>query len=252
MPDDKKVDLADHWARIQRRMAMELEDARHQTHYGSGGDASEHDWANWLEHYLPSRYSVLKDACVIDSLGNRSDQLDVVIYDRHFTPHVWVHEEKTWVPAESVYAVLECKAGLDRAHVAAAGEKVASVRRMERKSKLHVDNSGAVTEVAKPKAILGILVADRSDWAPPLGEPLLESLADLQPLERFDLICAVGAAGVSIAWNDEGTPPLVKQAGGDHALIGFFAELVSALQSRGTVAPINFDAYTAMLEWNEV
>lgn len=252
MPDDRTIDLADHWARIQRRMALELEDARHQTHHGSGGDASEYDWAKWLGHYLPNRYSVLKDACVIDSLGNRSDQLDVVIYDRHFTPHVWVHEEKIWLPAESVYAVLECKAGLDRAHVDAAGNKVASVRRMERKSKLHVDNSGKVREKAEPKPMLGILVADRSDWALPLGKPLTDALASLQPLGRLDLICAVGAAGVSIAWGEEGSPPAVRLAAGDHALIGFFAELVSALQAQGSVAPIDFDTYTTMLDWTEL
>ena len=244
-------DLAEHWALVQKQMAGSLEAARHQNHAGSSGDASEYDWAEWFRHYLPSRYAVLKDACVIDCLGNLSQQIDVVIYDTHFTPRVWVHGEKAWVPSEAVYAVVECKAGLDKETVEAAAKKVASVRSMERRSKTHTDNTCAVEKKAEPKHILGILVADRSDWALPVGRPLTKALGALPEAGRLDLICAVGGAGVSIDWNDDGTPEAL-QVGGDLALIGFFSELVSALQVIGSVAPIDFDAYTDMLEWNEV
>ena len=157
---------------------------------------------------------MLKDACVIDCQGNLSQQLDAVIFDTHFTPRVWVHGEKAWVPAEAVYAVVECKAGLDKGTVEAAAKKVASVREMERHSKLHADNSCAVEKKAEPKQILGILVADRSDWALPLGEPLTDVVKTLPDTGRLDLICAVGGAGVSITWAEDGMPT-AQQVGGE-------------------------------------
>jgi hypothetical protein len=88
------VSLADHWSEVQDEMMGELEKARKQNHHGSSGDASELNWAGWLIRYLPSRYAVTQDAQVVDSLGNCSDQIDVVVYDRHYTPPIWVHGEK--------------------------------------------------------------------------------------------------------------------------------------------------------------
>ena len=253
MANGNTVVLSDHWALVQRQMAAALEASRHQPHCGSGGDASELDWASWLENYLPGRYAVIHDAFVVDCLGKVSDQLDVVIYDRHFTPRVFVNGVKTWVPAEAVYAVVECKARLDAEKVKAAGDKVASVRGMERRSKLHVDNSKKVEKKAEPKPILGVLVADRSEWVKPLGTALRKALVGLSALERLDLVCAVGDCGVSVAWEtDAEEPASVKQVADEFALVGFFAELVSKLQALGSVAPIDFDAYTEMLTWSEL
>ncbi len=245
------ISLAEHWGAVQEVMSCQLKAARKQPHYGSGGDASEYDWAVWLEEYLPSRYAVIQDACVIDSQGNASDQLDVVIFDRHFTPRVWVHRGKVWVPAESVYAVVECKSVLNRDKVVAAGEKVESVRGMFRTSKAFYDNSSGKMKAAPLKRILGILLADRSEWNVPLGEPLTKVLGELTQNQRLDLACAVDAVGLAVAWDEAGTPT-VKQVGGAHALIGFFSELITKLQEVGTVAAIDYDAYTDMLEWTEV
>ena len=49
------------------------------------GDASENVWIELLASYLPKRYSVER-ATVVDSLGNFSDQLDVVVFDRQYSP----------------------------------------------------------------------------------------------------------------------------------------------------------------------
>ena len=247
---EDRIDLANHWADVQGAMCVSLGHARKQLHKGSAGDASELDWANWLRAYLPSRYCVLKDATVIDSTGARTDQLDLVIYDGHFTPCIWQHGEKVWVPAESVYAVVECKAGLDKNNLEAAGRKVASVRRLSRTSAPFHDNSlGAQAPVA-PKPILGILLADRSDWAVPLGDPLLQAAVAAEADERVELLCGVNDVAASVSWCPCGTPS-IRQVSGKFALIGFFSELLLHLRRIGTVAAIDYDAYMSSLDWQE-
>ena len=47
-------------------------------HPGTKGDASEHVWLQLLDTYLPKRYQVTK-AHVVDSDGNFSEQIDVVV-----------------------------------------------------------------------------------------------------------------------------------------------------------------------------
>ena len=60
---------------IQRR----LEAARKTFgHPGTKGDASEHVWLELFQKYLPRRYET-KKAFVVDSNGEFSDQIDVVV-----------------------------------------------------------------------------------------------------------------------------------------------------------------------------
>ena len=60
----------------------------HIGHPGSKGDATEQRWIDFLRTYLPNRYKVDK-AIVIDSTGNVSEQMDVVIYDAIYTPFIF-------------------------------------------------------------------------------------------------------------------------------------------------------------------
>ena len=54
-------------------------------HPTTKGDASELEWVDMLSTYLPRRYQVDK-AFVIDCKGNISEQIDIVIFDRHYSP----------------------------------------------------------------------------------------------------------------------------------------------------------------------
>lgn len=62
-----------------------------------------------LQKHLPHRYQADK-AFVIDSNGESSDQIDVVVYDRQYTPLLYNHDGQMFVPAESVYAIFEGEA----------------------------------------------------------------------------------------------------------------------------------------------
>jgi hypothetical protein len=94
---------------IQQKLAIVRSNMGHP---GAKGDASEHVWIKMLDTYLPQRYKA-ENAFVVDSEGNFSDQIDVVIFDRQYSPFIFKYEGQTIIPAESVYAVFEAKQTAD-------------------------------------------------------------------------------------------------------------------------------------------
>ena len=66
-----------------------------------------------LQTYLPQRYQAAS-AHVVDSEGTFSQQIDVVVFDRQYSPFIFKFQGQTVVPAESVYAVFEAKQAITR------------------------------------------------------------------------------------------------------------------------------------------
>ena len=93
-------------------------------------------WLDLLQSYLPQRYQAAT-AHVVDCEGKLSDQIDVVVFDRQYSPFIFKYEGQTIVPAESVYAAFEAKQTVNAALVQYAQDKVASVRRLRRTSLSH-------------------------------------------------------------------------------------------------------------------
>jgi hypothetical protein len=52
-------------------------------------------------------------AHVVDSRDRFSQQLDVVIFDRHYSPFIFDHAGQKVIPAESVYAAFETKQSIN-------------------------------------------------------------------------------------------------------------------------------------------
>ncbi len=75
-------------------------------HPGTKGDASEKIWLRLFQDYLPARYQAEK-AHIVDSEGTFSQQIDVVIFDRQYSPFIFNFEGEKVILAESVYAVFE-------------------------------------------------------------------------------------------------------------------------------------------------
>ena len=75
------------------------------------GDASESVWIEVLNAHLPRRYEARK-AHIVDSRGAFSEQIDIVIHDRQYSPLVFRMKDSFIVPVESVYAVFEAKQDL--------------------------------------------------------------------------------------------------------------------------------------------
>ena len=158
------------------------EDIEHQlstirksiSHPGMKGDGSESVWLELFKTYLPERYRAAK-AFVVDSKGKFSEQQDIVIFDRQYSPFVFHYKEQTVIPAESVYAIFEAKQSVNKDMIIYAQNKVASVRKLHRTS-LPIPHAGG-TYPAKPFIpIIGGILSLESEWNPALGTPLINQL----------------------------------------------------------------------------
>jgi hypothetical protein len=204
------------------------------------GDASEAIWLELFDRYLPKRYKAQK-AYVVDSEGSFSEQIDIVILDRQYSPIIFQFQGATIVPAESVYAVFEAKQSIDADEVAYAQRKVASVRKLKRTT-LPIRHAGGTFDPVEPQSILGGLLAFESGWKPALGPALLSALRAADERERLDLGC-VAAHGV-FGCDPSGCHS--HTLGGKPAT-AFLLELIARLQESGTVARLDIRAYAAWL-----
>lgn len=209
-------------------------------HPGTKGDASEKVWLELLQTYLPQRYQAAT-AHVVDSRGIFSQQIDVLVFDRQYSPFIFHYQGQTIIPAESVYAVFEAKQAINASQVSYAREKVGSVRRLHRTS-LPIPHAGG-TYPAKPLIpILGGILTFESDWTPALGESLLEALGDGPDGDRLDLGCVAAHGYFSF---DQKDGQYAIHSGGKSAT-AFLLKLISQLQYSGTVPMIDVQAYA---EW---
>ncbi len=206
-------------------------------HPGTKGDASEKIWLKLFQDYLPARYQAEK-AHVVDSQGTFSQQIDVVIFDRQYSPFIFNFEGEKVIPAESVYAVFEAKQSINGDYVKYAQEKAASVRRLHRTS-LPIPHAGGVYDPKPLIPILGGILTFESDWNPPLGEALRSALAADGGDGKLNMGC-VAAHGLFRF--DEQSNDYVFEDGGKPAT-AFLFNLISQLQFSGTVPMIDIQAY---------
>jgi hypothetical protein len=204
------------------------------------GDASEHVWLEMLQTYLPRRYQS-ETAHVVDSQGTFSEQIDVVVFDRQYSPFIFRYEEQMIIPAESVYAVFEAKQSINAEQVAYAKKKVESVRRLDRTS-LPIPHAGGIYPAKPLTHIMGGLLTFESDWSPALGEPLKAALAGTEPGGRLDLGC-VAAHGM-FGCDASECYTIIPQG---KPATAFLFELIARLQDTATVPMIDIRAYARWL-----
>ncbi|MGL5839812.1 MAG: DUF6602 domain-containing protein [Sphingorhabdus sp.] len=226
---------------LHRDVNTKLDVARASlNHPGTKGTASESVWLELLRTYLPKRYAAAS-AHIVDSKGRFSDQIDIVIFDRQYTPPIFEFAGYPVIPAESVYAVFEAKQSINGGQIAYAAEKVTSVRRLFR-TNLPIRNDDGTLRDRKLTHILGGILAFESDWKPPLGQPLISALNGLNEEGKLDLGCVTQHGGF-------------RRAAENFVLVGqnkpatwFILELTNQLQSLGTVPMIDVSAYAKWLE----
>lgn len=228
---------------IQNDVVTHLETARHAlNHPGDKGDASEQVWIDLLSEYLPRRYQVAS-AHVVDSKGEVSHQIDIVIFDRQYSPFMFTFKGKHFVPAESVYAVFEAKQELTTEDLGYAAKKIASVRKLHRTTMPTPTNDG----VKPPKPlhhIIGGFLSLESGYSPKLGDTLREALAVHKGDDvRIDLGC-VAAAGV-FSYDSGMRAYLLKDT--TAAVPEFLFALTARLQPIATVPMLDVSAYARHL-----
>lgn len=203
-------------------------------HSTTKGDASEDQWRDVLAEFLPARYGV-GPIFAIDSTGKQSDQIDLAIFDKQYSPLFFEMGGINFVPAESVYAVFEVRPKLNKANLEYASAKVASVRDLTRTS-VPIVHAGGEYEAQSPesKPILGGVLAMDSEWVDLQGDAALDAIAS----SGLDLGIAARVGAFSRDESAEFSPP-------EQQLIWFAMRLYKRLSRLGTVLALDLDAYYA-------
>lgn len=208
-------------------------------HPGNMGDASEAVWLELLKTYLPLRYSALK-AHAVDSNGKFSEQMDIVVVDRQYSPYIFHFKGQTVVLAESVYAAFEAKQTLNANQVRYAQKKVASVRRLHRTS-VPIPTADGLLKAKQLHPILGGLLTLDSNWKPAFGKALRKALEASSKQGFLDIGCV--AARGTFAWQNNAYV-FNTQA---KPATAFLLELIARLQEFATVPMVDIRAYAKWL-----
>lgn len=238
--NDDRNKLSDIYGALQARLEAGLNASRGVLdHPVAKGDATESNWLAMLREHLPARYQA-QSAFVIDSTGRESEQIDIVIYDRQYTPELYNSDGQRVIPAESVYAVLEVKQTLDKGNIEYAGQKAASVRALHRTS-VDITHAGGKHSPIVPKHILGGILTTVSGWSPAFGDPFVASLQERDELEAIDIGCCTDSGGFVVA--NQGDDVAIEHSPPELALAFFFLRLLQELQQIGTVPAMDYLAY---------
>lgn len=260
-----KIDIKLLFAGLQKQMIAQLNTNREFiTHPGSKGDSLENAWIEWLRTYLPNRYNVDK-AIVIDSEGNTSHQMDIVIYDNWYTPFIFTQNGFHYIPAEGVYAVFEVKPDIkgnvdDKNYIEYSAEKIESVRVLKRKAAGFIN--GGIPRTARPLTkIIGGILCSTNTYTRNNNSTIKGHIQNQTKLKTIDLGCIAdyGSFYVDYDPNDEiidaghkaylefynnRTFKSIKFSKADNSMVTFFFQLTRYLQQAiGTIPAINLKEY---------
>jgi len=147
-----------------------------------------------------------------------------------------------YVPAESVYAVLEIKQSLSKENIEYAGQKVKSVRELKRTSAPVRQIDGTLRRREQLPPILGGVLTIDSDWNPPFGDSFIAVLNSLDSQSKLNLGVSLKNGSFDCSYSDNNTLT-VKTSDLNVSLISFFINLTKKLQLLGNAPGIDLDAY---------
>lgn len=209
------------------------------------GDNAEDNWIKWFNEYFPKRYKAAK-ATIIDSKGNTSDQIDIVLYDKQYSYLAFNENNIKYLPAESVYAVFEVKQKLNRENMIYAGEKAESVRKLYRTS-AEIPYAGGVYPAKKPNHIIAGILTTSADWDEPFGDSFVKCINEYSKEQKIDCGCSLQNGSFYIDYVNG----IAKKGTRDESLVFFFLQLLIELQKLGTVPAIDLLEYLKSVESSE-
>jgi hypothetical protein len=238
---DGKTFLQQAFAMQQQVLATQLRmSGASITHNGKMGEVNESYFIEIIRQYLPKRYSV-DSGIVIDSNGKTSDQIDVIIYDHQFSPTLLDQQGHRFIPAESVYAVLEVKPEINKEYLEYAAKKAESVRALHRTS-IEIHHPGGVFPAKKLFNIVAGIIALEVGWKDNLGAAFEKNFNDLTGLQQLD--CGLALNDTCFDIYDNGSITFGPKP---NALMYFLFRLLKKLQTLATVPAIDWDAYALQL-----
>ena len=199
------------------------------------GDHSERAWIEFFRSFLPSRYAIDK-GFVVDVHGNKSEQIDIIIYDSLYSPLIFetdAHEK--YVTAESVYAVFECKPNIDKVNLEYANKKIDSVTNLFRTARGVVNAGVECAPREHIKIIGGILAVDA------VNSDTLKT--HLKEYTSIDIGCAINEMSFLAKRDKHNVLIDFKVSNKEEAIIALFFMILDELYKRGTVVGIDIRDY---------
>lgn len=270
-----KIDLKLLFEGLQNQMISQLNTNRQFiTHPGSKGDALENAWIEWLQKYLPNRYSVDK-AIVIDSDGNTSHQMDIVIYDNWYTPFIFSQNGFHYIPAEGVYAVFEVKPDINgsvdgKSYIQYASEKIESVRVLKRTSTSMI-NSGTPMKARALTKIVGGILSSTNSFTHKDNNTIEKHINEHIGFKGIDIGCIADYGSFYVDYTGKENMELTEVkdfsdrytdyynsrkfnkiifSDTNNSLVSFFLQLTRYLQQAiGTVPAIDLNAYSKSINF---
>jgi hypothetical protein len=249
----RKFDLGRAFMRKQVLLSKELQIPLEFTdHSTTIGDASEANWVRMFRSFLPGRYEV-GPIFALDAMGEQSEQIDLAIYDRQYSPLWFTVGDDRFVPVESIYAAFEVKQIIHAAHLEYAAKKVESVRKLHRTSATIVDIHGPQRPVdPADRPILGGILGLRSGWKDGLtGATGQAKVLSHKGLRHLDLgLALVDRAFDHVPENQKHypVPAGLSYSQPNTQLIFFMIHLFRRLQATGTALAVDLAVYEKALD----
>lgn len=235
--------LREAFAAEQNALKSRLELAsRSITHNGELGAVNEQSFIDFLRQNLPQRYAV-NSAIILNSEGKSSDQIDVVIHDRFYSPTLLSQNKRAFVPIEAVYAIFEVKPTINKTYLEYASEKAQSVMRLVPKTGKFRTIDG-VRKVETLKLLSGLIAID-VEWSEGLhANAFGRCLKKLTGDARLD--CGVAVSGEYFHHFGDSGKVVVER--GSNALALFTFGLLHQLQLMGNAPGVDWTGYMQALQ----
>lgn len=241
-----KIDLGSLFDELQSQMMGNLTQSKKISHHPpTKGKITETNWFNVFDTYLPKRYKVEKNIFVIDVNGQISQEIDLVIFDRQYSPFLFNKDGLLYAPSESIYAVFEVKPILNKETIEYAGEKALSVRRLRRTS-APIYNIYGKAKPKKPHPILSGILTLECGWKSPFGKTFTTAVTNLPEKARLDIGCVLQCGAFYLQYKNDSAS--IEASSKEKALIHFFLKLLGRMQMFGTVPALDFSEYIKKIE----
>ena len=243
-----RIDLNSLFQSTQQRMVAELTGIRGAVdHGGTLGDETELAWLDFLARVLPNRYQVA-NGFVVDADGWRSEQTDVIVFDRQYSPPLFKTGNVQYIPAEAVYAVFEVKQRIDNRNLRLACDKAASVRLLRRTSAV-IPSADGVLDPKPPHRIISGILALSNSYSSNFLDVLMGMMTQVHEDRQLDLGCALKDGSFLVKYG-AGEVESIESSPASTSLVSFLFRLLAGLQAIGTVPAIDYSAYARALEIN--
>lgn len=225
----KKINVKKLFYALDEEMRLKLSSKIDEIYHPTAkGNEIELNWVGLLRTYLPERYTV-DSGFVVDHKGNISEQIDIIIYDRHFTPFIFRGENVAYIPAEGVYAIFEVKPHFDKKNYDYAIKKLRSVKALIRTSAKFSHIMGKTKKELSDFDIFGGILTK--------GNKGKKCYNDFKVSSELSIILSLDC-GIKMIKGD------TIEAHDEKTILAFFLlKLIEKLRGMGTVPALEVDKY---------